>query len=67
MFDITSGPGDAGHGSFGSSDNSNGYRHGRGRLRGAHNVRILRAVEVEMLQIRQGAQSVDIARPVLVS
>jgi DNA invertase Pin-like site-specific DNA recombinase len=34
MFDITSGPGDAGHGSFGSSDNSNGYRHGRGRLRG---------------------------------
>jgi len=34
MFDITSGPGEAGHGSFGSSDNSNGYRHGRGRLRG---------------------------------
>ncbi len=34
MFDITSGPGDAGHGSFGSSDNSNGYRYGRGRLRG---------------------------------
>ena len=34
MFDITSGPGDAGHGSFGSPDNSNGYRHGRGRLRG---------------------------------
>ena len=32
MFDITSGPGDAGHGSFGSPDNSNGYRHGR--LRG---------------------------------
>jgi DNA invertase Pin-like site-specific DNA recombinase len=34
MFDITSGPGDAGHGSFGSPDNSNGYRNGRGRLRG---------------------------------
>ena len=34
MFDITSGPGDAGHGSFGSPDNSNGYRFGRGRLRG---------------------------------
>ena len=34
MFDITSGLGDAGHGSFGSSDNSNGYRHGRCRLRG---------------------------------
>lgn len=34
MFDITSGPGDAGHGSFGSPDNSNGYRCGRGRLRG---------------------------------
>jgi DNA invertase Pin-like site-specific DNA recombinase len=34
MFDITSGPGDAGHGSFGSPDNSNGYRYGRGRLRG---------------------------------
>jgi hypothetical protein len=34
MFDITSGPGDAGHGSFGSPDNSNGYRNGRGRVRG---------------------------------
>ena len=34
MFDITSGPGDAGHGSFGSPYNSNGYRYGRGRLRG---------------------------------
>ena len=34
MFDIPSGPGDAGHGSFGSSDDSNGYRHGRRRLRG---------------------------------
>lgn len=34
MFDIPSGSGDAGHGSFGSSDNSNGYRNGRGRLRG---------------------------------
>ena len=38
-----------------------------GRLRVADIVRILRAVEVEMLQIRQGAQSVDIARPVFVS
>ena len=38
-----------------------------GRLRVADIVRILRAVEVEMLQVRQGAQSVDIARPVLVS
>ena len=34
MFDISSGPGDAGHGSFGFSDKSNGHRHGRGRLRG---------------------------------
>lgn len=34
MFEIASGPGDAGHGSVGSPDNSNGYRYGRGRLRG---------------------------------
>jgi site-specific DNA recombinase len=34
MFEITSGPGDAGHGSFGSPDNSSGYRFGRGRPRG---------------------------------
>lgn len=34
MFDIASGPGDAGHGSFGSPDKSNRYRYGRGRLRG---------------------------------
>ena len=34
MFDTSTGPGDAGYGSFGFSDNSNGYRHGRGRLRG---------------------------------
>jgi hypothetical protein len=34
LLAATSGPGDAGHGSFGYPDNSNGYRNGRGRLRG---------------------------------
>ena len=34
MFRFNNDAGDAGNGSLGSSDNSNGYRHGRGRLRG---------------------------------
>ncbi|MEI6239523.1 MAG: hypothetical protein WCR51_03980 [Planctomycetia bacterium] len=33
MFDITSSPGDAGHGSFGFSERSKNYRHGRCRVR----------------------------------
>jgi hypothetical protein len=41
MFDITFGPGEAGHGSSGSPDEPNGYRYGRGRKStrpGAHGV-----------------------------
>jgi hypothetical protein len=34
MFRFNNDAGDAGNGSLGSSDNSNGYRYGRGRLRG---------------------------------
>ena len=34
MFRFNNDAGDAGNGSLGSSDNSNGYRHSRGWLRG---------------------------------
>ena len=34
MFRFNNDAGDAGNGSLGSSGSSNGYRHGRGRLRG---------------------------------
>ena len=34
MFRFNNDAGQAGDGSLGSSDNSNGYRYGRGRLRG---------------------------------